>query len=199
MTKLHKDYTKEQPQEIEILLGVINRFIGLFSRQIQRHTKLETSREYPFIAMDTRQVFEELTIARDHLLKRNNCVDLRDKKFLDVGCGFGNVMLFAEQFGFDVYGIEKDSASITNALKFFDKSQIIADDIKTFNGYKEFDVVYFFCPLTEGERKFEEFLEDQIKPGAILIGNYKRSKKIETDKRFKKLSDLLPVWEKISL
>ncbi len=198
MTKQHTDYIKDQPTDTEILLGVINRFIGLFSRQIQKQTKLETSKEYPFVAMDTRQVFEELLLARDYIVKKDPSTNLQDKRFLDVGCGFGNVMLFAEQMGFDVYGIEKDEASISRALKFFDRSQIINEDIKTFDKYKEFDVVYFFCPLTEGEREFEEFLEDQIRPEAILIGNYKRSKKIETDRRFKRLSDSLPVWEKVS-
>jgi len=57
-------------------------------------------------------------------------------------------------------------------------------------------VIYYFCPLAEGERRFEEFIEDEIRPGAILIGNYKRSKKIETDSRFKRLSSKFPIWEK---
>jgi len=181
----------------EILLGVINRFIGLFSREIQRDTKLQTSKEYPFVAMDTRQVFEELKLVRNYLMKRDGNKELDGYRFLDIGCGFGNVMLFAEQFGFDVYGIEKDEASLKTALRFFEKEQIIPEDITTFKDYGEFDVVYFFCPLTKGERAFEEFVEDSLKTGAILIGNYKRSKKIETDKRFKRLSDSLPVWEKI--
>ncbi len=184
--------------ERELLLGVINRFIGRFSRQIQRKTMLETSREYPFVAMDTRQVFEQLLFVGRHLREKQGCQELDDFSFVDVGCGFGNVMLFAEQFGFDTYGIEKDETSIEVALGFFDEKQIIKADIMNYKGYGRFDVVYFFCPLTEGEREFEEFIEDEIRAGSILIGNYKRSKKIETDKRFRRLSTALPVWEKVS-
>ncbi len=188
----------EESEERDILIGVINRFIGLFSRKIQRDTKLETDKEYPFVAMDTRQVFEELVIATNHLKEKHATEDLGGFRFVDVGCGFGNVMLLAEQFGYDVYGIEKDETSIEAALDFFDQDQIIRADVMKYNGYKDFDVVYYFCPLTEGEREFEEFIENQIKPGAILIGNYKRSKKIEKDRRFKRLSHVLPVWEKVS-
>ncbi len=183
-------------EEKDVLLGVINRFIGLFSRRIQKETLLETSKEYPFVAMDTRQVFEELLLVGRYLKDKHNCQDLDGFKFIDVGCGFGNVMLFAEQFGFDVYGLEKDEASIEKALNFFDKEQIIKSDLFAFDGYIDFDVIYYFCPLAEGERRFEEFIEDEIRPGAILIGNYKRSKKIETDSRFKRLSSKFPIWEK---
>ena len=185
-------------QERKLLLGVINRFIGRFSRQIQRKTLLETSREYPFVAMDTMQVFEQLLFVERYLREKYGCQELDDFSFVDVGCGFGNVMLFAEQFGFETYGIEKDEASIEVALGFFDKKQIIRADIMNYKNYQRFDVVYFFCPLTEGEREFEEFIENEIRPGAILIGNYKRSKKIETNKRFRRLSAALPIWEKVS-
>ncbi len=185
-------------QERKLLLGVINRFIGRFSRQIQRKTLLETSREYPFVAMDTMQVFEQLLFVERYLREKYGCQELEVFSFVDVGCGFGNVMLFAEQFGFETYGIEKDEASIEVALGFFDKKQIIRADIMNYKNYQRFDVVYFFCPLTEGEREFEEFIENEIRPGAILIGNYKRSKKIETNKRFRRLSAALPIWEKVS-
>ena len=47
-------------EEHDILFGVINRFIGYYSREAQRETKNDTSSEYPFVAMDTRQVFRNL-------------------------------------------------------------------------------------------------------------------------------------------
>ncbi len=188
---------ENEPPTTDILLGVINRFIGLFSRQIQHHTKNETTREYPFVAMDTRQVFQELLLVADYVentLKK----EPSSLKFLDIGCGFGNVLLFAEQFGFNVYGLEKDEASLKIAREFFEEYQLIKEDLRTYKGYKEFDIVYYFCPLTEGEREFERYLEDEITPGTILIANYKRSKEIFEDRRFKRLSSSLPVWQKIS-
>ncbi len=183
--------------ERDYLLGVINRFIGLFSRRIQHLTRNETSTEYPFVAMDTRQVFDELLLVSDY------CENVMNRspssmKFIDVGCGFGNVMLFAEQFGFSVYGLEKDEASLEIARDLFEPCQLVQEDLRTFTRYSEFDIVYYFCPLTDGEREFECFLEDEIAPQTILIANYKRSKEIYSDTRFKRLSRDLPVWIKVS-
>jgi SAM-dependent methyltransferase len=184
--------------EVEsLLLGVINRFIGLFTRQIHHMTGMDAS-EYPFVAMDTRQVFHELLFASRYLAKRGGGRD-QGVKFVDIGCGFGNVMLFAEQFEFDVYGIEKDEASLRIARGLFEPEQLIEADIRTYDGYGQFDVVYYFCPLTEGEREFELFVEDQIKKGALLIANYKRSQAIEKDRRFVRLHSQLPVYEKIGI
>lgn len=183
--------------EREILIGVINRFIGLFSRELQRSTTNQTDVEYPFVAMDTRQVFEQLLFVNNYL-KSRNVMDTKDRiRFLDIGCGFGNVLLLAEQFDFAVYGLEKDRASIKVAREFFEPHQILEEDIKQFSGYADFDVVYYFCPLTEGEREFELFVENEIKKGAILIANYKRSKNIYHDSRFRKISNELPIWEKM--
>ena len=177
-----------------ILIGVINRFIGCFSKRIVRATHLDHT-EYPFVAMDTRQVFQQLMFVAGYIESRQGEAPV---SFVDIGCGFGNVMLFAEQFGFDVYGIEKDPASIQVALDFFEPHRLIHADIRSYDNYQQFDVIYYFCPLTEGEREFEEFLEDRIKKGAILIANYKRSHSIESDERFRRLHDELPVYEKIS-
>jgi len=186
-------------EEIEsLLLGVINRFIGLFTRQIHHMTGMDAS-EYPFVAMDTRQVFHELLFASRYLAKRDGGRRGEAIKFVDIGCGFGNVMLFAEQFEFDVYGIEKDEASLKIARDLFEPEQLIEADIRTYDGYGQFDVVYYFCPLTEGEREFELFVEDQIKKGALLIANYKRSQAIENDRRFVRLHSQLPVYEKVGM
>ena len=181
----------------EILIGAFNRFMGFFARKLVAQTSNETSREYPFVAMDTRQVFQELTLVAKYLQEKKG-KDLSCVRFVDVGCGFGNVMLLAEQFGFQVFGIEKDEASLKVASEFFHHQQLIKEDLRFFNGYDSFDVVYYFCPLTTGQREFEESLEDAISPGTILIANYKRSKAIESDMRFRKLSRQLPVWEKLS-
>ncbi len=177
-----------------LLLGVINRFIGLFTRQIHHMTGMDAT-EYPFVAMDTRQVFHELLFARRYLADRDGSTE-EEPAFVDIGCGFGNVMLFAEQLDFRVYGIEKDQASLEIARRLFEPEQLIEADIRSYSGYGDFDVVYYFCPLTEGERAFEEFVEDQLKPGAILIANYKRSRAIDTDSRFVRLHKELPVYEK---
>ncbi len=184
--------------ERDVLLGVINRFIGLFSRRIQHTTLNKTDVEYPFVAMDTRQVLEQLLFVRRYLCAAGS-VEPETLKFVDIGCGFGNVMLFAEQLEFRVFGLEKDEASLEVARSLFDPEQLIEEDIRHYSGYDQFDIVYYFCPLTEGQREFERFVEDRMKKGAILIANYKRSQDIDQDSRFKRLSRELPVWEKIGV
>ena len=183
--------------ERDILLGVINRFIGLFSRTIQHSTLNQTDIEYPFVAMDTRQVLEQLLFVRQYLESEGR-KEAQELKFVDIGCGFGNVMLFAEQLEFQVFGLEKDEASLRVARDLFEPAQLIEEDIRHYSGYDQFDIVYYFCPLTEGQREFERFVEDRMKKGAILIANYKRDHEIDRDGRFKRLSRNLPVWEKIA-
>ncbi len=182
--------------ERDVLLGVINRFIGLFSRRIQRSTLNQTDVEYPFVAMDTRQVLEQLLFVRA-FVDSSRAFSGDTPKFVDIGCGFGNVMLFAEQLDFRVFGLEKDEASLEVARSLFEADQLIEEDIRSFAGYDQFDIIYYFCPLTEGERQFERFVEDRMKKGAILIANYKRSQAINTDSRFKRLATELPIWHKV--
>ncbi len=178
--------------ERDVLLGVINRFIGLFTRRIQHTTMNQTNIEYPFVAMDTRQVLDQLLFVRSHLGD-----SVHDPSFVDIGCGFGNVMLMAEQLDFKVFGLEKDEASLEVARELFEPEQLIEADIRNYSAYDQFDIIYYFCPLTEGQREFERFVEDSMKKGAILVANYKRSRDIYDDPRFRKLSQELPVWQKV--
>jgi SAM-dependent methyltransferase len=187
---------KEIITERDILIGVINRFIGLISNAVRKGTSNKTDEEYPFIAMDTRQVFEQLLFVSNYVRSRDGLN--APLKFLDIGCGFGNVLLFAEQFDFEVFGLEKDEASLEVALKLFEPHQIIREDLREFSGYGDFDILYYFCPLAEGEREFELLVEDEIKEGAILIANYKRSKDIYSDSRFLRLSEDMPIWGRVS-
>jgi 2-polyprenyl-3-methyl-5-hydroxy-6-metoxy-1,4-benzoquinol methylase len=184
----------EEIEQYDIFFNIINRFIGHYTRQIQRISINDTDTEYPFVAMDTRQVFVQLDFARRYIetvqKKQMPC------SFIDIGCGIGNILLFAEQLGFDVHGIEKDRFPRETASSLLDTDQIYDADIREFTGYDMFDVVYYFCPLTNGQRAFERHVEDTIKEGAILIANYKRDNRIETDRRFRKLHPALPVWEK---
>jgi len=98
-------------EERDIYLGVINRFIGYYSREAQKETKNDTAKEYPFVAMDTRQVFEQIRIVHNHL-GMNNGPD-KTRTFLDVGCGIGNIMLIAEQFSFENLQLAMGGGTIT--------------------------------------------------------------------------------------
>jgi len=185
-------------EEKDVFFGVINRFIGFFSLEAQRKTTNDTSSEYPFVAMDTRQVYEQLKFVKNYLGMSDEGPDF---SLVDLGCGFGNVLLFAEQLSFDVYGIEKDEFTVPLAVRLFGEDKIEQADIRTYPNYERFDVIYYFCPLPnhEPQKKLERNIEDRMKVGAILIANRKKSSEIEDDSRFKRLSDSLPIWQKVSV
>lgn len=183
--------------ELDAYLGVINRFIAYHGHRAVKNTQHDTSKAYPFIAMDTRQVFEQISFVHGHLdMEGKNAA--QTFRFLDVGCGIGNILLVAEQYGFDVYGLEKDAYPCSLAKELIGKERIWQEDAFAFNRYNDFDVVYFFrlLPDAEPQARLEKMIEERIKPGAILIANRRLGTSIEADKRFKQLYPAYPIWQK---
>lgn len=186
----------EEEEKEDIFFGIINRFIGMYTRESVQQSQNDTANEYPFVPMDTRQLFEQLYFTRKYLAQ-----NIQDKKvfsFIDVGCGIGNVMLFAEQMDFDVYGFEKDPYPCRIAAKMMGDDRVTEDDIWNYNDYERFDVIYYFRPFPNADMqiKFEKMIEDKLKPCGILIANRKMSKDIDSDPRFERLNARLPVWLK---
>jgi 2-polyprenyl-3-methyl-5-hydroxy-6-metoxy-1,4-benzoquinol methylase len=183
--------------ELDPYLGVINRFLGYHAHRAIRATQHDTSKAYPFIAMDTRQAFEQIAFVHDYLEMDESSTSL-EKRFLDVGCGIGNILLIAEQYGFTVFGFEKDAYPCALARELVGEDLVEPGDAWEFQRYHEFDVVYLFRLLPEAatQSKLERMIEEQLKPGAVLIANRKLGKDIEQDKRFKKIHPTHPIWQK---
>ncbi len=195
MDKISKTFQNREA-ELDILFGVINRFVGYFTRDSIKETRNDTRKEYPFVPMDTRQAYEEILIAKQ-------CLDSRRKQpkipsFIDVGCGIGQIVLVAEMAGFDAHGIEKDPYPCKIAQRLIGSDKILLEDIWKFQDYDKFDVIYYFRPFStkELQGRFERLIEDTIKPGGIIIGNRRLSDSIEVDDRFRKLDPNWPIWEK---
>lgn len=188
--------TRRHEEEKDILFGMINRFIGYFTRDAQRESTNNEELEYPFVPMDTRQMIEQIRVARAALLTHHNQEE--PLNFIDIGCGIGNVLLAAEQMDFAVFGIEKDPFPCQIAQKLIDENLVVMADIWEFSEYNRFDVIYYFRPFHDGktQRRFELLIENELKPGGILIANRKMSESINHDPRFKRLHPDLPVWEK---
>ncbi|MFH7319320.1 class I SAM-dependent methyltransferase [Desulfurivibrio sp. D14AmB] len=178
----------------EVFINISQRFIGLLGNEASAATRNDTSREYPFVAMDSRQVFRQLTLARRHL----KMDAYPPPALLDVGCGIGNVMLLAEQLGFDVHGIEKDRRPYEIACRLFDRQRVRDADIWNYEKYQDFEVIYYFRPFADRELqlRFEKMIEEKLQPGGILIANHKNSEAISADPRFRRLDPELPVWRK---
>ena len=198
MKKIEDDWVsprEKAEEERDIYFGIINRFIGYFSRQSQKETRNQADIEYPFVAMDTRQMFDQIKFAFDYLTAAKKSGTF---SFLDIGCGIGNAMLVAEQIGFDVYGFEKDEFPFRIACELMGANKVTQEDIRHYDKYEQFDLIYYFRPFSDGQlmREFEKMIEDRIKPGGILIANRKMSNVIDTDSRFVRLSPDMPIWRK---
>ena len=181
--------------ELDAYLGVINRFFAYHGHKSVKNSQHGKERAYPFIAMDTRQVFEQISFLHDYLgMETGN----RKYRFLDVGCGIGNILLVAEQYGFDVFGFEKDPYPCQLARELVGEDRVWEDDARTFTGYSEYDVVYFFRLLPDAgpQAALEKMIEEQLKPGAILIANWKLGRSVEHDRRFEKIHQHYPIWQK---
>ena len=186
-------------EENDIFFNVINRFVGFYSRDAARETRNDTGCEYPFVAMDTRQIFAQLTFVSAFLGLDREAPPAPLPRLLDVGCGIGNVLLIAEQFGFDVYGIEKDEYPFRVAARLIGEERIAQADIWAYQDYGKYEVVYYYRPFSgrDQQLRFEKLIEDTMKTGGILIANHKNSEAIGQDSRFEKLSPTLPIWRKI--
>ncbi|OIP46484.1 MAG: SAM-dependent methyltransferase [Deltaproteobacteria bacterium CG23_combo_of_CG06-09_8_20_14_all_60_8] len=186
-------------EERDLLMAIINRYLGFHTLAAQRATKNDTSVEYPFVPMDTRQVIEQVRCVARYL-QEHRPVPSAAPTFLDVGCGTGNVLVVAEQCGFEVFGLEKDEHPCRVAQVFFGADRVVQADIRDFPDYQRFDVIYYFCPFANNEmqRRFELFIEETMHPGAILIANQKRSEAIAAEPRFRRLHPEYQIWEKLS-
>ncbi|PIE57861.1 MAG: SAM-dependent methyltransferase [Desulfobulbus propionicus] len=186
----------KREEEQDILFGVINRFIGYFTRQTVPATSNDMTCEYPFVAMDTRQAYQQIRMARDFFNRRGKTI--AELSFIDIGCGIGNILLLAEMMEFQVYGIEKDRASIPIACQLLGQDIVHEQDIWSFNDLNIFDVVYYFRPFSHKtpQVRFEKYIENTLKPGGILIANRKMDESINADPRFSRLSQTMPVWYK---
>ncbi|THB74065.1 MAG: class I SAM-dependent methyltransferase [Desulfobulbaceae bacterium] len=182
--------------EQDILFGIINRFIGYFTRAAVPNTTNDTTHEYPFVAMDTRQAYDQLALARDRLREQQSSSE--PIKFIDIGCGIGNILLIAEMMEFEIFGIEKDLASLETAKGLVGEEYVSCQDIWTFDRIDQFDIVYYFRPFCEKnyQLRFERLVEEHIKPGGILIANRKMSTEIGQQPEFIRLDPDMPIWQK---
>lgn len=99
---------------------------------------------------------------------KHNCYQY---KFLDIGCGIGNVVLLAQHIGFDAYGLEYNKKICNIARKIVGKYHIFSGDMTEFKKYGEYDILYYYLPMNSrtAMAKFDEKLIKEVKPGAYVI------------------------------
>jgi len=87
-------------------------------------------------------------------------------RFLDVGCGLGNKVWIAQSLGFDAYGLEINAKYAEIASECVGADRIFCHDGITFQGYEDYDVIYFYNPMPTDE--LESAILERAKKGAII-------------------------------
>ena len=101
------------------------------------------------------------------------------QRFLDVGCGGGSKVLLASRYFAACDGLDYDPGYADAAARLLKSAQATgctafqADGI-TFDGYGNYDVIYFYRPLRENEilAKMEDQIFANARPGTIVIAPY---------------------------
>lgn len=157
---------------------------------------------FPFIPNSTSRIFREFLLLKEFLKKEKRWSghNASPTKFVDAGCGIGNIMILADAVGLcsKTHGIEyfpetaktgKTWLGVTKRDSMYNSFNIYVADIMKFRKYREYDIVYFYCPFSDERLQimFEERLENNMKIGAVLVPHLKKGQAIRKDKRFKQL------------
>jgi len=160
---------------------------------------------YPFIPSGSCEVLSWLEGTAKYLNERDGNepnAGLWRYRFLDCGCGIGNIVMFASIMGFNSTGIEYDFRTIAIARELLDgRGTIIKGDITAFHNYAKYDVIYYYQPMTDHGLmdKFQQKLIKDLKVGAIILPNG-ITKPIRESGKFKKIltGDHYYAYEKVS-
>ena len=140
---------------------------------------------WSYVHWRTRDVVEQLQLARARF------PELHRPRFLECGAGFGFVTEMARELGFAPTGIEVDPRYVAFARKLFPLARVVEGDLLTFDDWAGWDVIYYYAPFHDEHPDvacaFEEKVEDQLKPGGVIIANHKVSERWRTDPRFELL------------
>ncbi|RLI53636.1 MAG: hypothetical protein DRO87_11335 [Candidatus Thorarchaeota archaeon] len=154
--------------------------------------RMTNNKSYPFIPHDPIDLVRIFTNVERHLYDGGI---KHDPRFLDAGCGIGNVMVLAHAVGFEVSGIDINPDLIELAHHMFAHSHdysLDICDILSYNKYNMYDIIYYFCPIqdVELEKEFEKKVEKDAKKGAIIIAALKRDRTIYDNPLFDRLEHL---------
>lgn len=156
-------------RKITVLLELVRSYIGFIARShgIQNNYKSKAGMShYGFVPTDTMLILDTSLRLFHHMGSRYSRY-----KFLDIGCGIGNVVRAAQIIGFDAYGLEYNKKIYDIAKNFMNERHIIKGNMLTFKNYHEYDVLYYYQPIANSEAmdKFTKKLMKAIKCGAYIV------------------------------
>ena len=93
-------------------------------------------------------------------------------KLLDIGCATGELMLVAQDKGFDVYGVEVSPYGIEKCKQLFDVNKILSKKLEMGDFPKDFFDIITLADVIEHIQEPKDFFNTIIhilKPGGILM------------------------------
>lgn len=104
-------------------------------------------------------------------------------KFLDLGCGSGNVLEYAKNIGYDVFGVEYDKS----LEKYLHEYKYLIYNIEDLDEkfFEDFDVIYSYLPLKKNKEKFLKKVIKGMKINSLLYIPYNTI----NDSRVKEISN----------
>lgn len=170
---MEREAVMEKEREDTMLVGALSEVVRSYIRFISSSYKIGDCYKsragishYGFVPADTMSI--SYTLLR---LYHRMESEKGKHKFLDIGCGIGNIVLLAHEIGFDAYGLEYDEKIYDIAKGIVGKDHIFLGDMTSFRRYGEYDVLYYYQPMVnlDAMDKFGKRLVRVVKPGAYVI------------------------------
>lgn len=203
-----KDKLKKQKIISDILSDTIhcyNYYFQVKLGSIAPHWKKSNTKHYCFIPSAANNAIDYIMFARNYLSTKAS----RRYKFLDCGCGIGNIIIMATKAGFDATGLEYEADTFAlakdllvggyNAWGYeYYPPKVIKGNALYFRHYKDYDVIYYYSPIKDRvlERRFVEKLTTDAKVGALILA-YGGDDILRNDSRLVHIEGRLGIYEKI--
>lgn len=150
--------------------------VGITPRAVYQTQVDQFPQGFPYIPAHEFNLVECLTDACRLFETRHG---RKPKSFIDLGCGFGRVPMMAHHLGMKAYGIEYSQSQIDHFLRLkmkykeYEKVQISQGDILKWKPNQEFDIVYFFQPISK-DRLWKKFLKrvQKVCPDLQVIASF---------------------------
>lgn len=151
------------------LISILRNYDSYFSRMLsfsqEKKQTTANGKHYHFIPARSQKVLMNQFEALIPMFKNPR------PRFIDCGCGIGNIIMLANQVGYACSGIEfdKDTCDIAKSIVGYN-STIYKGDITRHKYYNQYDLIYFYVPI-RNISKMEMFIRKVIKHsklGAVL-------------------------------
>ena len=196
----------------EIISGILSDTIHHYNYYFQvklgciaPHWKKSDPRHYCFIPSKASSAVDYIMFAKSYLSTRTS----KCYKFLDCGCGIGNITIMAAKAGFDATGLEYEADTFALAKEVLGSNfdtwgyeyyppKVIKGNILHFRHYKDYDVIYYYSPIKDRklEKRFVKKLIKDTKVGALIIA-YGGDDILRDDSRLVHIKGQLGIYEKI--